>query len=77
MYHGFSVYMVNIRPSHLDIGPQLCFLSSLVLRNNVLPYQAERQLFYASRQGINVFSWQNNTSLLDNTRIPGISSAIE
>ena len=24
MYHGFSVYMVNIRPLHLDIGPWLC-----------------------------------------------------
>ena len=23
MYHGFSVYMVNIRPLHLDIGPRL------------------------------------------------------
>ena len=23
MYHGFSVYMVNIRLSHLDIGPRL------------------------------------------------------
>ena len=23
MYHGFSVYMANIRPSHLDIGPRL------------------------------------------------------
>ena len=23
MYHGFLVYMVNIRPSHLNIGPRL------------------------------------------------------
>ena len=23
MYHGFSVYMANIRPSHLNIGPRL------------------------------------------------------
>ena len=37
--------------------------------HNILPYQGQRELCCASRQGIHVLSWQNN-SLLDNTVIP-------